>query len=162
MTPCAWRRVCGCWRWRWAFFWRGPGALPSRPGREPGCRAPNRPDRSSRGGRRFPRPTRRELKACRFVGPASFAAKRRLLSAAACLLVTSQVPETSSLVAMEALACGTPVVALASDALREIVDHGVARRPLRMVRELLQRLLDAPDHRRRRAHLEVLDLHTAP
>src|SRR5688500_1052099 len=39
-------------------------------------------------------------------------------------------------------------------------DHGVARWPLRMVRELLQRLLDALDHRRRRARLEVLDLHT--
>ena len=44
----------------------------------------------------------------RFLGPIGFARKRRLLTAARCLLVPSLVPETSSLVAMEALACGTP------------------------------------------------------
>src|SRR5205085_9396921 len=32
--------------------------------------------------------------------------------------------ETSSLVAMEALACGTPVIAFRAGALVEIVDHG--------------------------------------
>jgi glycosyltransferase involved in cell wall biosynthesis len=60
----------------------------------------------------------------RFVGPVGFARKRRLLSAARCLLVPSLAPETSSLVAMEALACGTPVVAFPSGALAEIVEHG--------------------------------------
>ncbi len=61
---------------------------------------------------------------CRFVGPRGFARKRRLLAAARCVLVPSQVAETSSLVAMEALACGTPVIAFAIGALAEIVDHG--------------------------------------
>jgi glycosyltransferase involved in cell wall biosynthesis len=60
----------------------------------------------------------------RFIGPVGFARKRRLLSAARCLLVPSLAPETSSLVAMEALACGTPVVAFPSGALAEIVEHG--------------------------------------
>ncbi|HET7625068.1 MAG TPA: glycosyltransferase family 4 protein [Verrucomicrobiae bacterium] len=60
----------------------------------------------------------------RFVGPIGLKRKRRLLSAARCLLVPSLVPETSSLVAMESLACGTPVVAFASGALAEIVEHG--------------------------------------
>jgi glycosyltransferase involved in cell wall biosynthesis len=59
-----------------------------------------------------------------FLGPVGFARKRRLLSSARCLLVPSLVPETSSLVAMEALACGTPVIAFPSGALREIVEHG--------------------------------------
>jgi glycosyltransferase involved in cell wall biosynthesis len=60
----------------------------------------------------------------RFIGPVGFARKRRLLAAARCLLVPSLVPETSSLVAMEALACGTPVIAFPSGALPGIVDHG--------------------------------------
>jgi glycosyltransferase involved in cell wall biosynthesis len=60
----------------------------------------------------------------RFIGPVGFARKRRLLTAARCLLVPSLAPETSSLVAMEALACGTPVIAFPSGALPEIVEHG--------------------------------------
>jgi glycosyltransferase involved in cell wall biosynthesis len=60
----------------------------------------------------------------RFIGPLGLARKRRLLSAARCLLVPSLVPETSSLVAMEALACGTPVIASPLGALVDIVDHG--------------------------------------
>ena len=61
----------------------------------------------------------------RFLGPLDFARKRRLLSAARCLLAPSLVAETSSLVAMEALACGTPVVAFRAGALPEIVEHGI-------------------------------------
>jgi glycosyltransferase involved in cell wall biosynthesis len=60
----------------------------------------------------------------RFLGPLGFGRKRLLLSAARCLLVPSLVPETSSLVAMEALACGTPVIASRTGALVELVEHG--------------------------------------
>jgi glycosyltransferase involved in cell wall biosynthesis len=40
------------------------------------------------------------------------------------VLVSSQAPETSSLVAIEALASGTPVVAFPRGALTDVVDHG--------------------------------------
>lgn len=61
----------------------------------------------------------------RLLGPVGFARKRRLLSAARCLLIPSLAPETSSLVAMEAAACGTPVIAFPAGALAEIVRDGV-------------------------------------
>lgn len=60
----------------------------------------------------------------RFVGPLNFRRKRRLLSGARALLVPSLVPETSSLVTMEALACGTPVIAFGNGALPELIDDG--------------------------------------
>jgi len=61
----------------------------------------------------------------RWIGPVEGAAKRRLLARARALLIPSTAPETSSLVAMEALASGTPVIAYRSGALPSIVEHGV-------------------------------------
>jgi glycosyltransferase involved in cell wall biosynthesis len=60
----------------------------------------------------------------RFLGPLGLARKRRFLNAARCLVVPSLAAETSSLVAMEALACGTPVVAFPNGALLEVIEHG--------------------------------------
>jgi glycosyltransferase involved in cell wall biosynthesis len=60
----------------------------------------------------------------RYIGPVGFAAKRRLLGMARCLVVCSQVPETSSLAAREALAAGTPVVAIRQGALTEVIEDG--------------------------------------
>lgn len=60
----------------------------------------------------------------RFVGPAGPQAKSWLFSKALCLLAPSLVDETSSLVAMESLAQGVPVVAFNRGALVDIVEHG--------------------------------------
>lgn len=51
--------------------------------------------------------------------------RQRLLKQAKCLLHPTLAPETSSLVGMEALAAGTPVIAYRSGALPEIVEDGV-------------------------------------
>lgn len=61
---------------------------------------------------------------CRWVGPVAGHRKRTLLAEARCVLIPSRAPETSSLVAMEALAAGTPVIATRQGALPEIVEHG--------------------------------------
>jgi glycosyltransferase involved in cell wall biosynthesis len=79
----------------------------------------------------------------RFLGPVGLMRKRRLLSAATCLVSASVAPETSSLVAMEALACGTPVVAFPSGALPEIVEHGVTGFLVRDVAEMADAMQEA-------------------
>ena len=58
-----------------------------------------------------------------FIESPSFEQKVGLLGHASALLVPSLVEETSSLVALEAMACGTPVIAFRRGALPEIVDH---------------------------------------
>jgi glycosyltransferase involved in cell wall biosynthesis len=61
---------------------------------------------------------------CRFIGRVGLRQKRRLLTAARCVLIPSLVEETSSLVAREALAAGTPVIGFARGALADVVRDG--------------------------------------
>jgi glycosyltransferase involved in cell wall biosynthesis len=72
----------------------------------------------------------------RFLGPLPVARKRRLLRAARCLLLPTLAPETSSLVAMEALAEGTPVVAFPSGAIPEILRDGMTGFLVENVKEM--------------------------
>ncbi|MBV9407107.1 MAG: glycosyltransferase family 4 protein [Acidobacteriaceae bacterium] len=60
-----------------------------------------------------------------YVGAVGLCRKKQLLAEAICLLNPSLVQETSSLVAMEAISSGTPVVAFRTGALPEIVEEGV-------------------------------------
>ena len=60
-----------------------------------------------------------------FMTSVSRAKKLELLSHARALLITSLAEETSSLVGMEAMACGTPVIAFRKGALPEVVRDSV-------------------------------------
>jgi glycosyltransferase involved in cell wall biosynthesis len=64
----------------------------------------------------------------RFINSPSFAEKVDLLGNARALLLTSLVDETSSLIAMEAGACGTPVFASRRGALPDVIAEGITGR----------------------------------
>lgn len=61
----------------------------------------------------------------RYVGVLDQQEKNRRLGRARCVLMPSRWNEPFGLVAIEAMACGTPVVGLANGALPEIIDQGV-------------------------------------
>lgn len=60
----------------------------------------------------------------RYVGTVDHRGKNELLGAAGCAILPSRWHEPFGLVAIEAMACGTPVVALANGALPEIIEPG--------------------------------------
>jgi glycosyltransferase involved in cell wall biosynthesis len=74
-------------------------------------------------------------------GP-TFAEKIDLIRNAEALLITSHISETSSIVAMEAAACGTPALALRNGALPEVIADGttgiLAKDPTEMVAAVAQ------------------------
>jgi len=71
------------------------------------------------------KPRLKEMPNATFLAAPPLSAKLKLLRRARAVLITSQAEETSSLVAMEAAASGTPVVAFARGALPEIVRDGM-------------------------------------
>lgn len=95
-------------------------------------------------------------------GVANAEAKRKLLAAARCLLFPIQWEEPFGMVMIEAMACGTPVVALRSGAVPEVVVDGVTGLIRDDPAELVQALRDVLelDPAACRAHVaEHFDVH---
>jgi glycosyltransferase involved in cell wall biosynthesis len=75
-----------------------------------------------------------------YVGEANAAQKNRLLSRARALLFPIQWEEPFGLVMIEAMACGTPVLAFAGGAVEEIVQNGVNGWICGSVEEMAERI----------------------
>ena len=89
-----------------------------------------------------------------YVGEADFAARVTLYGGARALLYPIQAGEPFGLVLTEAMACGTPVVALNRGAVREVVDEGVTGLVVDSLDQMVNALprVFALDRRRVREH----------
>jgi glycosyltransferase involved in cell wall biosynthesis len=76
-----------------------------------------------------------------YVGPADFVMKNELLSRARALLFPIEWEEPFGLVLIEAMACGTPVLAFAGGAVGEIVRDGVNGWICRDVEDMARRIV---------------------
>jgi glycosyltransferase involved in cell wall biosynthesis len=75
-----------------------------------------------------------------YIGPADLQAKNELLGNSMAMLFPIQWHEPFGLVMVEAMACGTPVLALRGGSVPEIVHEGVSGHICRSTRELSKRL----------------------
>ena len=87
-----------------------------------------------------------------YYGEADFEAKVKLYGGARALIYPIQAREPFGLVLAEAMACGTPVVALDRGAVREVVDEGVTGMIFEDLEQMANELPRVFDLDRRRVH----------
>ncbi len=90
-----------------------------------------------------------------FVGEVAHAAKAVLLKNARALLSPIQWDEPFGLANVEAMACGTPVIATPRGALPEVIIHGKTGYLCNTVDEMVARVADIPDIKRRACRIHV-------
>ena len=95
-------------------------------------------------------------KQVRLIGEVNDRAKQGFLAGAAALLFPIDWPEPFGLVMIEAMACGTPVIAFRSGSVPEVVDHGITGFVVSDEEEAIQAIkrLGELDRRRIRAQFE--------
>jgi len=74
-----------------------------------------------------------------YIGPADLAAKNELLGNSIAMLFPIQWSEPFGLVMVEAMACGTPVLALSGGSVPEVVRDGVSGYICKNVRDIAKR-----------------------
>jgi len=77
-----------------------------------------------------------------YIGLADLAAKNELLGNSVAMLFPIQWNEPFGLVMVEAMACGTPVLAMPGGSVPEVIKDGVSGYICRSVREMSKRALD--------------------
>jgi glycosyltransferase involved in cell wall biosynthesis len=85
-----------------------------------------------------------------YLGPADHARKVELMRRARALVLPLEVDETFGLAMLEAMACGTPVLAFDRGAVPEVVAHGetgFAVHTYEQLRDSLRLLADLDPHR---------------
>ncbi len=92
-----------------------------------------------------------------YYGEADFNAKVRLYGGARALLYPIQAGEPFGLVMAEAMACGTPVVALDRGAVREVVDEGVTGMIFEDLEQMVNELPRVFDLDRRRVRERAVE-----
>jgi glycosyltransferase involved in cell wall biosynthesis len=92
-----------------------------------------------------------------FIGSPSFDEKIEILRHARALLMPSLLPETSSLVCIEAMACGTPAIAFRHGALPEVVLDGSTGFVVDSLEQMVEAVARIPAIRASdcRAHVEL-------
>jgi glycosyltransferase involved in cell wall biosynthesis len=95
-------------------------------------------------------------KQVRLIGEVNDRAKQGFLAGAAALLFPIDWPEPFGLVMIEAMACGTPVIAFKSGSVPEVVDHGITGFVVSNEEEAVRAIgrLGELDRRRVRAQFE--------
>lgn len=77
-----------------------------------------------------------------YIGPANLASKNELLGNSMAMLFPIQWNEPFGLVMVEAMACGTPVLASPGGSVPEVVEDGVSGYICKTVREMVKRVRD--------------------